>query len=146
MHFLLIISNLIPLWNCLISNLGLRNSSHGRILQASMFANPEKSFLLSEYAEAMACALATSRPTSLPRPHYLGNLRIPNFLDLFASEDFAIILCSFDSDDERSPDSYQSSSKSRFYSTIALVDLSGSSRCTSSFSRCSSNGSTSQST
>jgi hypothetical protein len=124
----------------------LRSPSHGRILQASMFASPEKPFLLSEYAEAMACALATSGPTSLPRPHYLGDLRVPNFLDLSASKDFAITSNSSDSDDERSPDSYQSSSESKFYTTEASVDLSGSSGCTSSFSRCSSDGYTSQST
>jgi hypothetical protein len=45
----------------------LRSPSHGRILQASIFASPEKPFLLPHYAEAMACALAISVPTSLPR-------------------------------------------------------------------------------
>jgi hypothetical protein len=54
-------------------------------------------------------------------------------------------LSSYDFDDEGSLDSFQSSSESRFYSTDALVDLSGSSRCSSSFSRCSNNGSILQS-
>ena len=127
----------------MISSSGLRSPSHGRILQASMFASPEKPFLLPEYAEAMACALATLGSNSLPRPCYLGDPRVLNFLDLFAFEDFAFTLSSFDSNDERSPDSYQSSSKSKFYSTEALVDLSGSSRSSTSISKCSSDGSTS---
>jgi hypothetical protein len=93
----------------------------------------------------MACALATSGPTSLSRPRYLGDPRVLNFIDLSASDDFAITLSSSDSDDERSPDSCQSSSESRFYSTEAPVDLSGSFGCSSSFSRCSSDGNTSQS-
>jgi hypothetical protein len=67
-HFLLIISNVMPLWNCLISSSVLRSPSHGHILQASMFASLEKPFLLPKYAEAMACTLATSGPTSLPSP------------------------------------------------------------------------------
>jgi hypothetical protein len=144
-HFLLIISNVIPLWNCLISSSSLRSPSHGCILQASMFASPEKPFLLPEYVEAMACALATSGSNSLPRPRYLGDPRVLNFLDLSAFEDFAFTLSSFDSDDERSPDSCQSSSESKFYSIDALVDLSSSSGCSSSIFRCSSDGSTSQS-
>jgi hypothetical protein len=94
----------------------------------------------------MACALVTSGPTSLPRPRYLGDPRVLNFLDLFASEDFAIILSSSDSGDEGSLDSYQSSLESTFYSIEALVDLSSSSGCSSSLSRCSSDGSISQST
>ena len=80
-----------------------------------------------------------------PCPHYSGGLRVLNFLDLFASEDFAISLSSFDSEDEGSPNSCQSSSKSKFYSTEASIDLSGSFGCSSSFSRYSSDGSTSQS-
>jgi hypothetical protein len=144
-HFLLVISNIIPLCNCLISSLGLRSPCHGCILQASMFASPEKPFLLPEYTEAMACALATSRPTSLPSPRILGDPRVLNFFDLSASEDFATTLSSYDSDDERSPDSFQSSSESRFYPTDDSVDLSGSSGCNSSFSRCSNDGSISQS-
>jgi hypothetical protein len=143
-YFLFIISNIIPLWNCLISSSGLRSPSHGRILQASMFASPKKPFLLPEYVEAMACALATSGPTSLPRPRSSGDPRVLNFFDLSAFEDFAITLSSFDSDDERSPDSYQSSSESRFYSTEASIDLSSSSGCSSSLSRCFNDGSTSQ--
>jgi hypothetical protein len=130
----------------LISSSSLRDPGHGRILLASIFASPKKPFLLSEHAEAMAYALANSGPTCLPHPHYSGDLRVLNFLDLFASEDFAISLSSSDSEDEGSPNSYQSSSESRFYSTEASVDLSGSFGCSSSFSRCSSDGSTSQST
>jgi hypothetical protein len=126
--------------------LSLRSPSHGHILQASMFASLEKPFLLPKYAKTMACALATSGHTSLPRLHYLGDPRVLNFLNLSTSKDFAIILSSSDFDDERSPDSCQSSSESRFYSTEASVDLSGSSGCNSSFSRCASDGSTSQST
>jgi hypothetical protein len=145
-HFLLIISNVMPLWNCLISSSVLRSPSHGHILQASMFASLEKPFLLPEYAEAKACALATLGPSSLPHLRYLEDARVLNFLDLSTFEDFAITLSSFDFDDERSPDSCQSSSESRFYSIEASVDLSGSSGCSSSFSRCSNNGSTSQST
>jgi hypothetical protein len=121
-HFLLVISNIIPLCNCLISSLGLRSPCHGCILQASMFASPEKPFLLPEYTEAMACALATSRPTSLPSPRILGNPRVLNFFDLSASEDFATTLSSYDSDDKGSPDSFQSSFESRFYSTDASVE------------------------
>jgi hypothetical protein len=144
-HFLLVIFNVIPLCNCLISSLGLRSPSHGSILQASMFASPEKPFLLLEYTEAMARALTTSRPTSLPSPRILGNPRILNFFDLSTFEDFATTLSSYDSDDEGSPDSFQSSSESRFYSTDASIDLSGSSGCSSSFSRYSNDGSISQS-
>jgi hypothetical protein len=144
-HFLLVIFNIIPLCNCLISSSGLRTPSHGRILQASMFASPKKPFLLPGYAEAMARALVTSRPTSLPSPRILGDPRVLNFFDLYASKDFATTLSSYDSDDEGSPNSFQSSFESRFYSTDALVDLSGSSRCSSSFSRYSNDGSISQS-
>jgi hypothetical protein len=144
-HFLLVIFNVIPLCNCLISSSGLRSLSYGRILQASMFASPKKPFLLLEYAEAMTHALATSRPTFLPSPSILGDPRVLNFFDLSASEDFATTLSSYDSDDEGSPDSFQSSSESRFYSTDASTDLSGSSRCSSSFSRCSNDGCISQS-
>jgi hypothetical protein len=111
-----------------------------------MFASLEKPFLLPEYAEAMACALANSGPTSLPRPHYSRDPRVLNFLDLSASEDFGVFLSRSNSKDEGSPDSYQSSSESRFYSTEASVDLSSSFGCSSSFSRCSIDGSTSQST
>jgi hypothetical protein len=143
-HFLLVIFNIIPLYNCLISSSGLRSPSHGRTLQASMFASPEKPFLLLEYAEAMARALTTSRPTFLPSPRILGDPRVLNFFDLSASKDFATTLSSYDSDDEGSPDSFQSSSESRFYSTDASVDLFGSSGCSSSFSRCSNDGSISQ--
>jgi hypothetical protein len=144
-HFLLIISNVIPLWNYLISSSGLRSPSHGRILQASMFASPEKPFELPEYAEAMARALAASRPTFLPSPRILGDPRVLNFFDLPASEDFSTTLSCYDSDDEGSLDSFQSSSESRFYSTDASVDPSGSFGCGSSFSRCSNDGSISQS-
>jgi hypothetical protein len=84
-HFFLIISKVMPLWNCLVSSSGLRSPSHGRILQASMFASPEKPFLLLEYAEAMACALATSGPTFLSSPRILGDPRVLNFFDLSAS-------------------------------------------------------------
>jgi hypothetical protein len=129
----------------LISSSGLRSPSHDRILQASIFASPEKPFLLPEYTEAMARALSTSRPTSLPSPCVLGDPRVLNFFDLSASEDFATTLSSYDFDDEGSPDSFQSSSESRFYPTNASVDLSGSSRCSSSFSRSSNDGSISQS-
>jgi hypothetical protein len=100
--------------------------------------------LLLEYAEAIACTLTTSGPTSLPSPHILGDPRVLSFFDLSASEDFATTLSSYDSDDEGSPDSFQSSSESRFYSTDASVDLFGSSGCSSSFSRCSNDGSISQ--
>jgi hypothetical protein len=120
-HFLLVIFNIIPLYNCLISSSGLRSPSHGRTLQASMFASPEKPFLLLEYAEAMARALTTSRPTFLPSPRILGDPRVLNFFDL--SKDFATTLSSYDSDDEGSLDSFQSSSESRFYSKDALVVL-----------------------
>ena len=120
MHFLFIISNIIPLWNCFISNSGLRSPSHGRILQASMFASPKKPFLLPKYAKAMACVLATSGPTSLPRPRSLGDPRVLNFFDF-----------------------YQSSSESRFYSTEASTDQFSSSGCSTSLFRCSNDGSTS---
>ena len=92
----------------------------------------------------MARALTTSRPTSLSSPRILGDPRVLNFFDLFASEDFATTLSSYDSNDEGSLDSFQSSSQSRFYSIDALVDLSSSSGCSSSFSRGSNDGSISQ--
>jgi hypothetical protein len=111
-----------------------------------MFASTKKPLLLLEYAKAMACALATLGPTSLLRPRYFGNPRVLNFLDLSVSKDFTITLNSSDFDDERSPDSCQSSFESRFYSAEASVDLSGSSGCNSSFFRYSNDGSTSQST
>jgi hypothetical protein len=111
-----------------------------------MFASPEKPFLLPEYAETMACALTTSRPTSLPHARILEDPRVLNYFDLSASEDFAITLNSSNSNDDHSPNSYQSSFESRFYSTEASIDLSSRSGCSSSLSRCSNDGSTSQST
>ena len=137
MHFLLVIFNVILLCNCLISSSTLRSPSHGRILQASMFASLGKPLLLSEYTKAMARALTTSRPISLLSPRILGDPRVLNFFDLSTSEDSATTLSSYDSDDEGSPDSFQSSSESTFYSTNASGDLSGSFGCNSSFSRCS---------
>jgi hypothetical protein len=119
----------------------LRSPSHGCILQASMFASPEKPFLLPDYAEAMACAFATSAPTSLPRPHILGDPRILNFLDISTTKDFAITLSSSDSDDEGSLDSYQSSSEFSFYSREVLIDQYSSSGCSYNLSRRCSDGS-----
>jgi hypothetical protein len=111
-----------------------------------MYASPQKPFLLLEYAKAMACVFATSVPTSLPRPRILGDPRVLNFLDLFAFEDFAIILSSSGFDDEGSPNSYQLSFESNFYSREVSVDQSGSFGCNSNLSRHCSDGSTSQST
>ena len=45
---------------------------------------------LPHYVEAMACALATSMHTSLPRPRILEDPKILNFIDIFAIENFAI--------------------------------------------------------
>ena len=87
-----------------------------------MYASLEKLFLLLEYAEAMACAFATSMPTSLPHPYILGDPRVLNFLDLFAFEDFVITLSSSDSNDEGSSNSCQLSFESTFYSREVLVD------------------------
>ena len=111
-----------------------------------MFASLEKPFLLLEYIEAMDYALATSGPMSLSSPRILGDPRVLNFFDLSASEDFATTLSTYDSDDEVSPNSFQSSSECRFYSTYVSIDLSSNFRCNSSFYRCFNDGSISQST
>jgi hypothetical protein len=129
-----------------ISSSSLKSPSHGSILQAIMFASLEKLFLLPHYAKAMACALATSVPTSLPCPRILEDPRILNFIDMSTIEDFAITLSSCYSEDERSPNSCHSYSESNFYSREVLVDQSGSFGCSSSLSRHCSDGSTSQST
>jgi hypothetical protein len=108
-----------------------------------MFASPEKPFLLPHYAEVMACALATSMPTSLPPPRILGDPRILNFINMFVTKDFAITLSSSYFEDEVSPDSCHSSSESSFYSRKVSIDQSGSSGCSSSLSKRCNNGSTS---
>jgi hypothetical protein len=91
-------------------------------LQASIFASPEKPFLLPHYPEAMACALAILVPTSLPRFCILGDPRVLNYIDMSTTEDFAITLSSSYFKDEGSPNSYQSSSESSCYSREVSVD------------------------
>jgi hypothetical protein len=92
----------------LISSSNLRSPSHGHILQASIFASHEKPFLLPHYVEAMACALAISMPTSLPRLCILGDPRVLNYIDMSTTEDFAITLSRSYSENEGSLDSCQS--------------------------------------
>jgi hypothetical protein len=49
--------------------------------------SPEKSFSLPIYADAMARASLTSRPTCAPRPRHGVDPRVLNYLDIDASVD-----------------------------------------------------------
>jgi hypothetical protein len=59
---------------------------HGYILQASMFSNPEKSFVLHVYAKAMARASPLRRPTCVPRQRNVDP-RVLEFFDITATVD-----------------------------------------------------------
>jgi hypothetical protein len=111
-----------------------------------VFISTEKPFLLPHYTEATARALATIVPTSLPRPHILGDPRVLNFINMSATKDFAITLSSSYSENQGSPNSCHSFSKSRFYSREVSVGQPSSFECNSSLSKHCSDGSTSQST
>jgi hypothetical protein len=54
-----------------------------------MIISPEKPFLLSNYAEAMACASLTAGCTCEPCCRYLGDCRVLDFLDISATDDFS---------------------------------------------------------
>jgi hypothetical protein len=87
-----------------------------------MFGSPENPYLLPHYDEAMACALATSMLTFLPRPRIFGDPKILYFIDMSATKDYVITLSSSYSKDEGSPDSYPSSFESNVYSREVPVD------------------------
>jgi hypothetical protein len=57
------------------------NSFPRYILQASMFNSPEKSFILSVYAEAMARASLPTRPSCVPRQRNVDP-RVLEFFDI----------------------------------------------------------------
>jgi hypothetical protein len=62
------------------------NSFPRYILQASMFSSPEKSFILSVYAEAMAHASPPTRPSCVPRQRNVDP-RVLEFFDITATVD-----------------------------------------------------------
>jgi hypothetical protein len=65
----------------------LRNPTPGFVLQAGLLDNPEKSFSLPVYVDAMAHASLRSGPTSAPRPGHGVDHRVLNYLDIDAIVD-----------------------------------------------------------
>jgi hypothetical protein len=73
------------------------NSFSRYILQASMFSNPEKSFVLHVYAKAMACASPPTRPCCVPRRHNVDP-RVLEFFDITATIDASFPIDCLDSE------------------------------------------------
>jgi hypothetical protein len=78
---------LIPWWIICHFSSSLKSPTPGFVLQAGLLDNPEKSFSLPVYAEAMARASLRSGPTCAPRPGHGVDPRVINYLDIDATID-----------------------------------------------------------
>ena len=97
------------------------NSFSQYILQASMLSNPEKSFVLPVYVEAMALASPPTQPSCVPRQCNVDP-RVLEFFDITATIDASFpVDCSDSKSSSLSSEIFQRrSSKSKFYSDNSM--------------------------
>jgi hypothetical protein len=89
---------LIFWWIICHFNSYLRIPTPSFILQAGLFDNPEKSFFLPVYAEAMVRASPPRQPICTPRPSHGVDPRVLNFFDIIATVDTSFPVDSSDSE------------------------------------------------